>query len=1547
MENRRIALRLALVATLALAAVAVAVLLTAVPATATITGDAPPASGDWVVNNPTTVTNEPSIVVVGNIIIKNTLSITDSTISLAPTYDGEFKVNVTSTGKLTATRATFMEFNTDVEYTFLVYGETTLTSCLVTGMYDGIQVMTDKKVMIDRCQLIDFNGRALYLNNANGTTVKDCTVQTDKANLVIYDTIMRQYSDSSRSMYFTISGGGVIYVKGGSPLLSNIDLSVNGSMRAYVAVYDYYYYGYYYVTLAPSVVGIESKAMKTVSGINIRDCKFDYWVQYACWGYAQVTYYSYFYMYTGAGITAVNVINYGDVLLENCTVSGVTSGSITDSGYEAGGTNSYSYIYLYRQGGSASKLFAATIDEKPKTAGPHNYKLTLRGGYYEKTGILTYIMKPDYSGSVAPTFHSEVIIDRVEVNGGGPVFDFSTSPMFSMMKTIETDIRITNSLFANTTQQIYSVSRSAGPGASQNTLTFECHEKITFDNCTFRKCRGNYLFYDYYYTGEYNNIYDVNLTVSNSLMEDNYLSSYMWYMYRNYYMTKGSDQIALINTRVVNNTGYYLGMFYYNDVVNFIGNHFEGNSFSYYTYWMDYGGDSNGKKPCTFRFNDNVWRRNTFGYAQMGAFYVYHAGDFFVEGNDFQEVEVYVFSLYVYTYYSGVANLYFRNNYISRCNASIINYYYNYIYVMDLEAVYEDNLIEDTNAPLTDYRVDSYITNYDYPPTNYFRNNTARRVNGTVYKMYGKNTITGNTFTDCRGYVIHLDHLRSASPIITDNVISGCKDVYYIGAKSLGYLKMTLSVNDLYVDCTGNAFYFRNVDVTFENVTVTDNTTIAIIAEDSTVDVTKSSIPVGSGEVIGEGSITVWYDLEVYVYWSNATAPKVSSGVRVSEALVVLYGSSGAYYTSDYTDVNGHLRPMRLPQWSIEGAFMNIWSPYGITVAKSSVTHSMEVDLFRDYVGEDSLVFLLVDSYVPVIRITSPFPQDVISAAGTTLHGFVTEVGSGINKVETYFTDADGNDLPSHVVEVDENGDFTWDFKEMPEGDNIVMHAVVWDVAKNMNETSVSIIIDRTPPALIVTEPKNGLVTNVQDVQVKGTYETGAKVRINGLEREGPYTGILSEMFQLAEGNNTIVVEVEDRAGNTASVALFVKLDRFAPTLTVLDPRDGLITKVTNISVEGDVELGPRITITVSVMRDTGDDLVDEPIEVNEDGTFSHRVDLAEGKNTIIVRAWDIAKNQAEVTRVVMVDTMLPMCKITLPADGFVTNLNTVRVVGTADIGSTLYLNGKQIYNDGKVDRTVNLNEGPNVIELRAVDAIGNEYRHRITVTLDTKAPTIIMTRPIAELIMTNTGVVELVGTVVGGVNTLTVMGNDVAVTGDPAEFTTTVTLTTEGMIEVVLEAKDLAGNRATHTIMVDFSTAKPSLSVVYQPAVTSIEGPDSNLYITGITTPGIREVVVTQTAGGKTTSTPYRVVGEDGAFSVVKILEEGQNTFVVKVTDSRGNTMETQPYMVNYKYKAEKGPGAEEDIIQPEAVSGVIIAVSIALLVTAVVVTRSFRQRK
>jgi hypothetical protein len=1350
MHDSKLRARLGLIGLFVLIALGVAALMAVMPAGAVTTGDAYPGFGDWNVNNATKVIDE-EIIVYGDLNVNSTLELWNATIRMDLGFDNQYKVNVTTLGNLKANDTLITSTRTYREFGFQVHGLMTLKRVTVDETYGGVQVLTSNTVLIEDSNFLRSYGTGLYLEDADGTTIRNVFIQTNDLR-VTGSVSITSYSYEDYQQYHSVMGdGGALYVKGGNPTIDGVEVSANGTADISVTVTKYYYYVYVYLSVFFPVVGIDSDEMSTIEGISVRDSEVDIRVRWYLYNNYNG---GYWYLYTYGYATGVNVLNYGDVELKDCTATNVDVDQITHSRYHYGSYYWGAYTYSYNRGAT---LFGATVNKMFTTAGPHSFELTLKDASFEDVGVLTTAFTPDYNGSIEPVFRTKITIENVNINKGSYPFTFNVGPVFEDAKTIYQDILIKGCFFTNMTGPVYQNTVNPGPGVNPNVRTFETHDTVRFEDCTFRWCRTNWeglINTPYERRQEFNNEYDRHIEISNCKFLDN--REALFGISGNYYKNRGMEWFTLENCLLQNNSGSDFGHLEYRERLYIMNNTFKDVQYSYECWIYEPGGDHNGKQLANMVFHNNTFIDSWAGSGDGGMFYFDWGGTLTVSNNTISGMESNFISMDPWPYYAGESTFYFTGNEWTNCNGTMIYMWLYYQYAPDVTIFIEDNYGHDSNGWVTDF-YSYYADRYEGDPTIYIKNNTMEGFTDKVFYIYGKVTFTGNTFKNCVGYVLHQDYISQNPPVIHSNIIVDCQDVYYLGAKDKGVLKLSLSVSDLSVDCTGNAFYFKRLDATMTNVTITNRCLVAIIADESNVDAMGCTVPIGSGEIIGNGEINVWFELELWVDWANAAEPNVSSGIPVEDALVVLYGSSSAYYTSAYTNEEGHLRTINIPQWSLKGSFLSVWSPYTITVTKSGITQSQPLVLDMDYSGEDAIHMTLVDTMIPVIRITSPFAGDLFNSEELMMRGFSTEIGSGIGSIWVAIGDGEWAE-----VEVTDDGDFSFTFSDLPEGSDLAIKAKVYDVATNMNETMILITIDRTPPRLVIFEPEDGVTVNEADIVIRGEYEPGATITINGLEREGT-SGTLSEAYTLSEGNNAIVVVATDEAGNSAMETRTLRLDRFSPTLTVLAPRDGLVTRVTNITVEGDVELGSMATI--SIYR-TAVDTIDEVITARPDGTFMHKIDLEEGENVIVVTAVDSADNPTQVTRVVFVDTTAPIVQITSPEEGTVTSDNTIRVTGTAEVeGITLYLNGKQIFNDGTVDRYVNLNEGTNVITLRANDLIGNEYEDSVTVYLDTTAPVIEPLRPRAQYLMTNTDdlIVQALVMENRDIDSITVMGSDVS----------------------------------------------------------------------------------------------------------------------------------------------------------------------------------------
>ena len=119
------------------------------------------------------------------------------------------------------------------------------------------------------------------------------------------------------------------------------------------------------------------------------------------------------------------------------------------------------------------------------------------------------------------------------------------------------------------------------------------------------------------------------------------------------------------------------------------------------------------------------------------------------------------------------------------------------------------------------------------------------------------------------------------------------------------------------------------------------------------------------------------------------------------------------------------------------------------------------------------------------------------------------------------------------------------------------------------------------------------------------------------------------------------------------------------------------------------------------------------PVPIAGDGSFVAAVSLAQGNNTIVIRATDAAGNSTTVSRNVRANTIAPALSISAPADGLTTSAASLTVIGTALPGDptdaiTVTVNGlAAVAPDGNFSATVPLTAGTNTIHIAATDGYG------------------------------------------------------------------------------------------------------------------------------------------------------------------------------------------------------------------------------------------------
>lgn len=112
------------------------------------------------------------------------------------------------------------------------------------------------------------------------------------------------------------------------------------------------------------------------------------------------------------------------------------------------------------------------------------------------------------------------------------------------------------------------------------------------------------------------------------------------------------------------------------------------------------------------------------------------------------------------------------------------------------------------------------------------------------------------------------------------------------------------------------------------------------------------------------------------------------------------------------------------------------------------------------------------------------------------------------------------------------------------------------EVGNQTEAVSDSIILDTTPPEIIITSPQDGALVNTPTLTLEGTVDEVA----------------FSESYTLTEGENTITKTATDAAGNTSSVSITVTLDTIPPEIIISSPQANSIFTTPGIILEGTID---------------------------------------------------------------------------------------------------------------------------------------------------------------------------------------------------------------------------------------------------------------------------------------------------------------------------------------------------------------------------------------
>lgn len=187
----------------------------------------------------------------------------------------------------------------------------------------------------------------------------------------------------------------------------------------------------------------------------------------------------------------------------------------------------------------------------------------------------------------------------------------------------------------------------------------------------------------------------------------------------------------------------------------------------------------------------------------------------------------------------------------------------------------------------------------------------------------------------------------------------------------------------------------------------------------------------------------------------------------------------------------------------------------------------------------------------------------------------------------------------------------------------IVRFAVFVSSIKGGQEQSLG--EDKTPPIPPRLKEATNNYTRESKITMNGRAEANSLIIVfnNGKkvkELDVDDSSLFSVDIDLTAGENSVYAVARDQAGNEsgASSTRIITFDNTPPDLQISKPADGETVYESGAAVEGKTEPGAKVTVN------------DRMVIVNNDGSFSQKITLVEGQNTINITVLDPADNKTE-----------------------------------------------------------------------------------------------------------------------------------------------------------------------------------------------------------------------------------------------------------------------------------------------------------------------------
>jgi surface protein len=363
------------------------------------------------------------------------------------------------------------------------------------------------------------------------------------------------------------------------------------------------------------------------------------------------------------------------------------------------------------------------------------------------------------------------------------------------------------------------------------------------------------------------------------------------------------------------------------------------------------------------------------------------------------------------------------------------------------------------------------------------------------------------------------------------------------------------------------------------------------------------------------------------------------------------------------------------------------------------------------------------------------------------------------------------------------------------------LYAWANDSAGNMASTSVSFTVDWSGPILSILNPAKAIYNNAtQLMEIVATDDNGIdKIWYNWGGKNVIYTNPVYIAFN--EGLNTLLAWANDSAGNTASVCVTFTVDSISPSVSILNPKNGVFNN--------------GIQLMEIVATDENDiDMIWYNWEgVNVTYTGSTYIMFNEGLNTLHAWVNDSAGNIGSAYISFYIDSVKPNVSIISPSDGIYTYpTQLVEINATDENGiDAIWYNWEGMNVTYTGPTYISFNEGVNTLYVWVNDSNGNVESSSVTFSIDLTVSSLSILNPIDTIYANPTQLVEIIATDESGIDGIWYNWEGLNVTyTDPTYITFN-----EGVNTLHVWANDSMGNIGSTLVTFTIDLTVPSLSIL------------------------------------------------------------------------------------------------------------------------------------